>query len=530
MRTLFLHVPKFNNFYKPVGEFIWINYMPMGFLAVADYVRRAGFPVEVVHVGVEWINDRSFRLDSLFQDRPEIGAVGLNLHWHYQAFDVMEAALRIKELRPDLFIFLGGFTASYFHREILEDFPAVDAIVRGDGEVPALELLQALHSGGSLSAVPNLTWRDGREVIANPITYIGDKDTLDALDFTDFSLIRNASTYVQYVGLPFFFAKSFSKQQNFKRFTIRSPLMPVPVGRGCPFNCTWCGGSHLAQKRYISCRTGFVYRDQEAVIDSIRAGLQAGYRTMHTATDPEPANQEYFIELWRRIRKAGIQTNWMFECFGLPTDRFVEEFRKTFPGPDSILAISPESGNEGLRKRHKGPGFSDAAFFDSLDRIDGLGIATEIFFSYGLPGENEDLLQDTIEMRKTIMRRYRHVRGMRSLSIEMEPGAPWQIDPEGHGIVTDRKSFRDFYLAHADGHESTYTAFGYYIPDFFHQPLDPERPYADFAERLQRIKCRKLCFIHPNPKKYGRPWQGRLFCSLASNLIKLKPSNHSRPF
>jgi len=530
MRTLFLHVPKFNNFYKPVGPFIWINYMPMGFLAIADAINRAGHPVEVVHAGVEWINDRSFQLDSLVRDRPDIGAVGLNLHWHYQAFDVIQAARRIKQLRPDLFIFLGGFTASYFHTEILEDFPAIDGVIRGDGELPALELIRSLEAGGNLDSVPNLTWRSHGQIMENPLTYVGDKQALDDLNFTNFSLMRNASTYVNYVGLPFFFAKSFSKQQNYKRFTIRSPLMPVPVGRGCPFNCTWCGGSHVSQKRFISCRTGFVYRDQERVIQSIRAGLEAGYRTMHTATDPEPETQEYFIELWQRLRKAGIRTNWMFECFGLPTERFVDEFRKTFPGQDSIIAISPESGNEQLRQRHKGPGFSDAAFYQSLDRIDRLGLSTEIFFAYGLPGETEDLLQDTVAMRKQIMKHYRHVRGMRSLSIEIEPGAPWQVEPERFGIVTDRRRFRDFYLAHADGSQSTYTAFGYYIPDFFRHPLDPERPYADFAERLQRIKCRQLCFLHPNPKKYGRPWQGRLFCSLASNLIKLKPNNHPRPY
>ncbi len=529
MKTLFLHVPKFNNHYKPIGDFIWINYMPMGFLAIADHINRNGFDVEIVHLGVEWVENRNIKLDNLIAD-PDIKVVGMTLHWHYQSYDVIEAARRIKETRPDIFIFIGGYTATYFHDEILHDFAMIDAVVRGDGEEPVLQLMKALRDDKGLDAIDNLTWRDGKEVKINEHCYIGDEEAISKLNFTNFSLLRNANTYIQYIGLPFFFAKSFTKEQNFRQFTIRSPLLPMPIGRGCPFNCTWCGGSHIPQQQKISKRVGFVYRSHESVLQTIKEGMAAGYQTMHTATDPEPTTQEYFIELWREIRKAGIETNWMFECNGLPSDTFVEEFHKTFPGPDSIIALSPECGNEELRLRHKGPGFTTKAFYEKMDTIDSMGISTEIFFSYGLPGENEDLLEDTISMRKEIMRRYKNVRGLRTLSIEMEPGAPWQIEPEKYGIVTNRKTFRDFYEAHSEGINSTYNTFGYYIPDYFKKPLDPARPYEDFADRMQKIKCKKLCFLHPNPKKFGKPWQGRLLCTVASNLLKLKPKNFAKPF
>lgn len=529
MKSLFLHVPKFNNHYKPIGDFIWINYMPMGFLAIADHIKRQGFDVEIVHLGVEWVVDRQVRLDDIVADQ-EIKVVGMTLHWHYQSYDVIEAARRIKEKRPDIFIFIGGYTASYFHDEIIGDFPMIDAVVCGDGERPVLQLHEALRDNKSFDAVDNLTWRDGKEVRINEHCYIGDAEAVSNLNFTNFSLLRNADTYIQYIGLPFFFAKSFSKEQNFRQFTIRSPLLPMAIGRGCPFNCTWCGGSQVQQQRHISKRVGFVYRSHDSVIQTIREGMAAGYQTMHTATDPEPETQEYFIELWQRIRKEGIETNWMFECNGLPSDTFVEEFHKTFPGPDSIIALSPECGNEKLRLRHKGPGFTTKAFYEKMDKIDGMGISTEIFFSYGLPGENEELLKDTLTMRREIMKRYKNVRGLRTLSIEMEPGAPWQVNPDKYGIVTDRRTFKDFYDTHSEGINSTYNTFGYYIPDYFKKPLDPAHPYEDFADRMQKIKCKKLCFLHPNPKKFGKPWQGRLLCTVASNLLKLKPKNFVKPF
>jgi len=531
MKTLLLHVPKFNNFYKPIGDFIWLTYMPMGLLAVADYTAaESGTPVEVVHLGVEWALNRKFDVRELVRDRPEIRAIGLSLHWHHQSYDVMEVARRIKEIRNDIFIFLGGDTASFFHEEIISDFPMIDGVLSGHGEKPFLHLVNALKNDKGLSRVPNLTWRDNGVVRKNPFDYVGDADIISRLNYTNFSLLRHAETYVRYLGLPFFFAKGFTLERNLKMFTLGAPMFPVPVGRGCPFTCTWCGGSHVPQYRSINRLKGFIYRSHDSVIESVAKAREAGYRLMQSAMDPEPLTQDYFIDLWRRIRKEGIQTDWIFECNGLPSDKFIEAFKKTFPGRDSVIVISPETGNEALRRKHKGPGFSTRALMDKMDQIDRSGITSELFFSYGLPGENRAMLEDTIVLQKRMRRRYRHLRAIRTLSIEMEPGAPWQLEPERFGIVTDRRSFTDFYKAHSDRNQGAFTSFGYYMPDYFDTPINPNDPFRDFAERMQQLKCRHFCFIHPNPRKGGTPWQGRLFCAVASRLIRLKPRELSKPY
>jgi hypothetical protein len=184
-----------------------------------------------------------------------------------------------------------------------------------------------------------------------------------------------------------------------------------------------------------------------------------------------------------------------------------------------------------LRLKHKGPGFTTKALFEKLNTMNRLGITTEVFFTYGLPGENIRMLEETISMQKEIVKWFPCVRAVRTLSVEMEPGAPWHLEPERFGIVTNRRSFIDFYNAHKNPESNTFTSFGYYIPDYFDEPLDTDNPYQDFAIRMQTIKCRKFCFIHPNPEKCGKhPWQGRLFCLIASKLISLKPRNLSKPF
>ena len=62
---LFLHVPKLTNYYRPIGQFIWINFLPMGLLALADLLHRHDFSTQVLHLGVEWIEDRTFRSSTI---------------------------------------------------------------------------------------------------------------------------------------------------------------------------------------------------------------------------------------------------------------------------------------------------------------------------------------------------------------------------------------------------------------------------------------------------------------------------------
>ncbi len=531
MKVLLLHIPKFNNYYKPIGDFIWLNYMPMGLIALAEHLNTSGFDTEIVHLGVEWVVDNHFTVADLVRDRPEIRAVGITIHWHHQSYDAIRVAAALKAVRPDLFVFAGGDTASFYHREIVTKFTDIDAVVRGYAEEPARKLMEALKKGRSLVSVPNLTWRDETGVHEGELRYTGTPEILESLNYTAFHRIRNHGTYITDVGLPFFYAKRFNRKQNRRFFSIGSPVFPISIGRGCPFNCTWCGGSQVSQRNHVSGMKGFVYRPMENVLADITAAAKAGYGIMQSAMDPEPHSPDYFIDLWRHIRKEKLQTRWIFECNGLPTKTFVKEFARTFPDKDSVIALSPECGNETLRKRHKGPGFSTTALMKTLGLLQRYQVATEVFFTYGLPGENAAMLSETADLQKTIVRSFSQVRAIRTMSVELEPGSPWHLDPARFGIVTNRKTFRDFYEAHSDGRQNPFTSFGYYIPDYFETPLDPNDPFGDFAARMQAIKCRRFCFIHPNPKSCGKhPWQGRLFCSIASALITLKPANRSAPY
>ena len=156
---LILHTPKFNNYYKPVGQFMWVNYMPLGLLGIADFLNRNGMTCRVVHQGVEKMERKSWQLEDSLRSM-SAPVIALSLHWHYQAHDVVESCKKIREINPDSYIVIGGATASFFHDEIVRDFNCVDGVIRGDGEVPLFDLAKKVKaSEKDLSGVPNLTWR-----------------------------------------------------------------------------------------------------------------------------------------------------------------------------------------------------------------------------------------------------------------------------------------------------------------------------------------------------------------------------------
>ncbi len=507
---LFLHVPKLQNYYRPIGSFIWINFLPMGLLGLADLLHRNNIPTEIVHLGVEWIENPDFSiLDYLRKKSPKI--VAFDLHWHHQSYDVLEVAGKIKQAFPSIYVLLGGFTASLYHEEILRNFDAVDGVIRGEAEAPILELTRTLLQGQEdLFSIPNLTWRRKGRILINPLSYVASEKDLNDLSFTNFPLLNHYSTYIRFIGQPFY-VKGVSKEKNFWMYSLKSPIYHLTVGRGCPVQCTWCSGNIPSQKT-ITGRRGVTYRGVKGVLESIREALSYGYETFHICFDPYPGKPDYFLELFERIREEKIQMECFFESFGLPTSAFIKSFKETFPGAKSLIAISPDVGSDRLRKVHKGNAYTNRDLMACLDQLKSHQVFCDLFFTMGVPFEREADLQETIHLQKTIRAHYPNVRGIRTFTIEMEPGSPWHLDPETFGVKSSLWNFMDFYQYHSRD-ENAFSSLGYWIPDYFEGVKDAKA----FEKRLLELKCRHFCFIHPNARRSSNPFWGRRLCGL-SNL------------
>jgi hypothetical protein len=89
---LIIHVPKFSNYYRPFGEYMTVNLLPMGTLALADLASQKGYKTKILHLGLEWIENQVFS-PSVFMKDKEVKGVAIPLHIHQQSYDLNRSAL-----------------------------------------------------------------------------------------------------------------------------------------------------------------------------------------------------------------------------------------------------------------------------------------------------------------------------------------------------------------------------------------------------------------------------------------------------
>ncbi len=434
---LIIHVPNFESFKSYGVGFFMI--MPIGILAMADYLQRNGYASRIIHLGLKKIKNPQFSLKDYIRSN-KVKIAGISLHWAAQSFDVIETVKKIKLIKADIITVLGGFTASFFDQEIMSHFKDIDFIIRGDGEIPLLKLVQELSKPKPhLAGVPNLTWRDRDKIIRNDRRYVATTKDMDNLNFTNFGLLEESELYEH----------SGERQCVFSEKTINArKRFYLCIGRGCATDCSFCGGSKFAQK-LVNNRNTPVFRSLDKVLEDIKNVKKANFDEIYIGFDPYP-NHSYYIELFRLIRKAKIDISVTFECWSLPNIKFINEFKKTFR-QDSRIMISPETASEELRHFHRGYSYSNQELFDILGYLNKKEVFSDIYFSYPLPCSKKEDIEATNNIKHQIEKKFGKYSEVLINELSLDPASKLYCYPDKYKIISNRNSFFDYYLKGKDG-------------------------------------------------------------------------------
>lgn len=457
MDLLFLHVPKFNNYYKPIGRFSFIELPPIGLLGLADLVHRSGYSTKVVHLGVE--RQRAGRVDVeqiIATHNPAM--IGLDLHWHFQAFDVIETAKAIKKNHPEIAVLLGGFTASLFAEEILRSFDCVDFIIRGDAEVPMLELLRHYSSDHDYRGVPNLAYRNG-SVTLNPISYVADQEMIESLCYTNFSLMQDYKIFVD----------SFSRYMSLNDLSPETQRVllhwkksyPVMVGRGCMYECSYCGGAKSAQ-RAINNRNSVIVRSVEGVLGSLQDLQRHGFEFANIPFDAMPPAQadEFYVPLFKGVAERNIALGMEVERYSLPSAEFLHAFRGMPKSNESFVTLTVHCHNEELRRRNRLFRFSNEELETALGLMGQHGVKCMLFFTSGLPFETAADMIATARYQQDLQKRFQLLQCKNSM-IEIEPCSGIARESEHFQVIPHRTTFADYYRYHSQPAKNHFLELGY---------------------------------------------------------------------
>jgi len=168
-----LHAPSNYDFrgrsivYGPISDVIpstpVFEMYPIGFISIAGYLEKHRIPTRIVNIANRMLREPRFDVER-FLSRLHPLAFGIDLHWLPHAQGGLELARIVKRLHPSIPVIFGGFSATYFHQELIQ-YPQVDFVVRGDStEEPVLQLMQRIKHGAAVEDVPNLSWKDGSGV------------------------------------------------------------------------------------------------------------------------------------------------------------------------------------------------------------------------------------------------------------------------------------------------------------------------------------------------------------------------------
>src|SRR5579875_2152752 len=188
---------------------VFLRLEPLGLERVAGAARAAGHDVRVVDLQVFSHRELARELDRF---APE--AVGFSLNYLANVPEALDLAKAVKRRLPRCFVFAGGHSVSFIAEHVLAQADgALDAVVRGDGELVTPLLLERARDGGALKDLPGVVSAEGVGRGA-PLMLDSIDDCPPARDLT-----RRRRRY--FIG-------------------ELDPCASIEFTRGCPWDCSFC--------------------------------------------------------------------------------------------------------------------------------------------------------------------------------------------------------------------------------------------------------------------------------------------------
>ncbi len=393
---------------------------PIGFTSIAEYLGRAGYRVRIVNLAVRMLRDPKFDAEKLIKSL-KATVFGIDLHWLLHAHGAIEISRMVKRHHPESKLILGGLSASYYHRELL-DYPEIDYVLRGDStEEPLRQLMECIISNREPTEVPNLSWRDGSgEVHQNPLSHVPDELSdvfVNHYDHTVRSVVRyrDLSSYLPY------------------RRWLRYPITAVLTCRGCTHNCLICGGSAAAFRQCYN-RERPAFRTPEAVVHDVKRIGRLSNGPIFILGDILQAGEDYAYQLLELLGRERAKNQLILELFGPAPPELLKKMGEACPG--FCLEISPESHDPEIRKAC-GRDYSTDALEDTVESALAAGCSRmDIFFMFGLPRQTPQSVMDTVDYCGHLMDKFRDKRVFTftaPLAPFLDPGSLAFENPERYG-------------------------------------------------------------------------------------------------
>ncbi|MFH1225936.1 MAG: radical SAM protein [bacterium] len=335
---------------------------PLGICYVSAFLKQQGLKAKVLDANaLQLANDQIMAL--IGKEKPM--AIGLSaitplIITTYRLVD------EIKENFSQIKIILGGPHATALPEKTLAENKNVDVVVRGEGEITALNLLRALKAGASLAEVKGIAWRQAGRIIVNESqAAIADLDSLPEPDRADLPI---------------------NKYVPSTKWFNRLPFMTVMTSRGCPNNCVFCSSIFGRSVRFR--------RPQNVLTEIKNLISDFGVREIIFYDDTFTLSKSRVYELCDLFIQNKLDITW--GCLSRVDRVDGELLRKMKAAGCHLMAYGIESGStEMLAVMRKNINLGQAE--EAIRETKKAGIDCSASFVFGLPGETKETMQKTID-------------------------------------------------------------------------------------------------------------------------------------
>lgn len=280
---------------------------------------------------------------------------------------MLRLAKELKERAPEINMVFGGPQASCTAEVTLKTMEFVDYINTGEGENTVVPLFNGIIRGeGDLNEIPGLHYRkDGQLFHNNELVPLCD---LNKLPYWDDRLLPLEDPEVL-------------KDQYY--------FMPIDIGRGCPYNCTFCCTGYFWRRVYRMKST------DEIIADIKYYKEKYGIRSFWFTHDAFTVNKKLVTEICDRILEEKLDIIW--RCSARLDCISQELILKMKQAGMVRMSFGVETGSPRMQKLinknldlKKAKGLVDFLLKEQ--------IWVGLYFMYGFPQETEEDLNQTLEM------------------------------------------------------------------------------------------------------------------------------------
>jgi radical SAM superfamily enzyme YgiQ (UPF0313 family) len=346
---------------------------PLSLLCLASPLRQAGFQVKLIDNYIA----PDFE-EAILRETEDAICFGLSMLTGPMIGGAIRVATAVKKRRPELPIIFGGWHASLAVEQTLrEDF--VDAIVRGQGELTLLELVQRIADGSDWHGVRGLSFKEGGKIVHEPERPVANINDLPvpAYDMVDHGIYATVSG-------------------------IRQLAYTTSVG--CPYQCNYCTDQVFYKRKFNA------YRAERVVEELCDLVPRYNIEDVPLFDSNFLVDRKRALAIAQGICDSGLKFRWDFQASTDFLSRMSEdEVRLLAESGVYHIGFGTESASQEVLNLMNKKFQRVEQMVDTARKADIAGIHVVFNIILGYPGESEDDRQKTFRIMSDIAREYWNV-------------------------------------------------------------------------------------------------------------------------